>query len=416
MDKPIVEARNLSKVYRLGKIGMTSLRDEVARIFASEKHRKTGDFWALQDVSFEVARGEVLGIIGRNGAGKSTLLKILSRVTEPSSGSAVLRGRVASLLEVGTGFHQELSGRENVYLNGAILGMKRSEIRARFDEIVAFSEMEKQIDTPVKRYSSGQAVRLAFAVAAHLEAEILIVDEVLAVGDHYFQRKCLSKMQDVAGGGRTVLFVSHNLPVQLSLCQHGLFLNGGKVALAAPIREAVDAYLKFEKEEEGVPGGTRGEVGPEAKLVIDSVRVCTEDNVERDAFHSDEQIKLEITYRVLRPGVGYNVSFHLYHLEYGCIFTSCRMDDLGLNALDAECHAGKYRCMVSLPVEQLRGGDYYITVDAAIPRKEVLDRYERQISFRLVDTTSMESVLRENRPGSIFVKLPWTVETCEEWK
>ena len=201
------------------------------------------EFWALKDVSFEVKQGEVLGIIGRNGAGKSTLLKILSRITEPTAGRVTLRGRVASLLEVGTGFHPELTGRENIYLNGAILGMTRAEIRRKFDEIVAFAEVERFLDTPVKRYSSGMYVRLAFAVAAHLEPEILIVDEVLAVGDAEFQKKCLGKMSEVSRGGRTVLFVSHNMSAVLQLTQRAILLSGGNVAYVGDSQSAVDRYM-----------------------------------------------------------------------------------------------------------------------------------------------------------------------------
>ena len=201
------------------------------------------DFWALRDVSFEVKQGEVVGIIGRNGAGKSTLLKILSRITEPTEGRVTLRGRVASLLEVGTGFHPELTGRENIFLNGAILGMGRAEIRKKFDEIVAFAEVEKFLDTPVKRYSSGMYVRLAFAVAAHLEPEILIVDEVLAVGDAEFQRKCLGKMQEVSRGGRTVLFVSHQMAAVQNLCQTGILLAQGRIVQIGPIHDVVKHYL-----------------------------------------------------------------------------------------------------------------------------------------------------------------------------
>jgi len=201
------------------------------------------EFWALKDVSFEVKRGEVVGIIGRNGAGKSTLLKILSRITEPSEGRVTLRGRVASLLEVGTGFHPELTGRENIFLNGAILGMSKAEIRKKFDEIVAFAEVERFLDTPVKRYSSGMYVRLAFAVAAHLEPEILVVDEVLAVGDAEFQKKCLGKMKDVATGGRTVLFVSHNMGAVQSLCSKGLLLSKGRLEHKGPVRETIQQYV-----------------------------------------------------------------------------------------------------------------------------------------------------------------------------
>ncbi len=207
-------------------------------------------FWALNDVSFEIGKGEVTGVIGRNGAGKSTLLKILSRITEPTTGTAKIYGRVGALLEVGTGFHPELTGRENVYLNGAILGMKRTEITRKFDEIVAFAEIEKFINTPVKHYSSGMYVRLAFSVAAHLEPEILLVDEVLAVGDTAFQKKCLGKMDDVAKQGRTVLFVSHNMGLMQSICQHGIFLQAGRIKAIGTISEAVDAYLQTLEEAE----------------------------------------------------------------------------------------------------------------------------------------------------------------------
>ncbi len=257
MSDPIIRAEGLSKKYVIGcgrQERYSALRDVVtsgiahltraSADFAFGRRRQSGgemeDFWALKDISFEFERGDVVGIIGRNGAGKSTLLKILSRITEPSAGRVEIRGRVASLLEVGTGFHPELTGRENIYLNGAILGMKRAEIRRKFDEIVAFAEVEKFLDTPVKRYSSGMYVRLAFAVAAHLEPEILVVDEVLAVGDAEFQRKCLGKIKRVAGEGRTVLFVSHNLATVRALCNRGLLLAGGTV-----IRDdTVDAVIR----------------------------------------------------------------------------------------------------------------------------------------------------------------------------
>ena len=225
-----------------------ALRDVIANkakgIFnRAETKSSTEEFWALKDVSFEIKHGDVVGIIGRNGAGKSTLLKLLSRITEPTTGKIRLRGRVASLLEVGTGFHPELTGRENIFLNGAILGMSKAEITRKFDEIVAFAEVEKFLDTPVKRYSSGMYVRLAFAVAAHLEPEILIVDEVLAVGDASFQKKCLGKMQDVSKGGRTVLFVSHNMGAVASLCKTGIWMQKGQVMKIGGAREIVDEYL-----------------------------------------------------------------------------------------------------------------------------------------------------------------------------
>jgi lipopolysaccharide transport system ATP-binding protein len=258
----VIRAEGLGKSYLIGheaeREHYTALRDVLARGARSLARSAAGllrgrqivagdrieQFWALKDVSFEVKRGEVVGIIGRNGAGKSTLLKILSRITEPSAGRVTIKGRVASLLEVGTGFHPELTGRENIYLNGAILGMTRAEIRAKFDAIVAFAEVERFLDTPVKRYSSGMYVRLAFAVAAHLEPEILVVDEVLAVGDAEFQRKCLGKMGEVASGGRTVLFVSHNMAAVRNICSRSLLLRNGQLMRDAPTDDVVDAYVE----------------------------------------------------------------------------------------------------------------------------------------------------------------------------
>ena len=252
----VIRAEELSKQYTLGRKsrpGGRTLRDTIADAAAGRARRlwmssRNGAerplLWALRDVSFEIARGEVVGVIGRNGAGKSTLLKIFSRVTEPTSGRATIRGRVGSLLEVGTGFHGELTGRENVFLYGAILGMRRAEINARFDEIVSFAEIERFLDTPVKRYSTGMTVRLAFAVAAHLEPEILLVDEVLAVGDAGFQRKCIGKMSEVADEGRTVLFVSHNMALMQSLCRRGIFLERGAIHTDGTIEEAVMSYLR----------------------------------------------------------------------------------------------------------------------------------------------------------------------------
>jgi lipopolysaccharide transport system ATP-binding protein len=259
--QPTIQVENVSKQYRLGKGGSDdyhtlreALADSARWVWNHVRGKRNGlggpptgsgvnSFWALKDVSFEVRPGEVVGIIGRNGAGKSTLLKILSRIVEPTSGRAVVRGRMGSLLEVGTGFHPELTGRENIFLNGAILGMTRREIIRKFDEIVAFSEIEQFLDTPVKRYSSGMYVRLAFAVAAHLEPEILLVDEVLAVGDLAFQRKCLGKMGEVSREGRTVFFVSHNMPAVEALCDRGVWLKGGRLVMDAPARECVQAYV-----------------------------------------------------------------------------------------------------------------------------------------------------------------------------
>jgi lipopolysaccharide transport system ATP-binding protein len=257
---PIISVENLSKQYRIGtKLPYKTFREAImsvvtspARLFNKNRSGENNTIWALKDVSFEVQEGEVLGIIGRNGAGKTTLLKILSRVTEPTEGEVRIRGRVGSLLEVGTGFHPELTGRENIFLNGAILGMRKEEIKRKFDEIVAFAEIEKFLDTPVKRYSSGMYVRLAFAVAAHLEPEILLVDEVLAVGDAAFQKKCLRKMGDVAKEGRTVLFVSHNMASIQNLCHRCLLLCNGNVSYNGSVDEAVEQYFQISISKETV--------------------------------------------------------------------------------------------------------------------------------------------------------------------
>jgi lipopolysaccharide transport system ATP-binding protein len=287
----VIRAEGLGKKYVIGHAAererYVALRDVLAR-GARNLWRKTADmtrgraifagdtfeeFWALKNVSFEVKRGEVLGIIGRNGAGKSTLLKILSRITEPSEGRVTINGRVASLLEVGTGFHPELTGRENIYLNGAILGMTHAEIRRKFDEIVAFAEIEKFLDTPVKRYSSGMYVRLAFAVAAHLDPEILVVDEVLAVGDTVFQKKCLGKMSEVAGGGRTVLFVSHNLTAIDHLCGRALWLKKGRLATDARAHEVIATYQNFRFSQSACPLVKRGDRAGNGKLRFTEMRI-----------------------------------------------------------------------------------------------------------------------------------------------
>ena len=303
--RPIIELHGISKKYRLGRIGSTSIRDSVERTWnrlrGSNTSRKIsrGDFWALRDLSFTIQPGEMVGIIGQNGAGKSTLLKILSRITEPTKGEAVLRGRPASLLEVGTGFHPDLSGRENIFLNGAILGMRTREIRAKFDEIVAFSEVEQFIDTPVKRYSSGMYVRLAFAVAAHLEPEILLVDEVLAVGDAAFQKKCLGKMGDVARQGRTVLFVSHNMASILALCERVILLKAGTMLGNGPTQEIVRGYLKSTISEEIVALDQRADRNGDGSARMISIKI---ESIESGHFvTSTSRMKFSVAYKSDRP-------------------------------------------------------------------------------------------------------------------
>lgn len=280
----VIEVENLAKRYHLGRA-----------VGTRRGTAKETEFWALRDVSFTVQRGEVVGIVGRNGAGKSTLLKILSRITEPTSGRARLRGRVASLLEVGTGFHPDLTGRENIFLNGAILGMKRAEIARKFDEIVAFAEIERFLDTPVKRYSSGMYVRLAFAVAAHLEPEILIIDEVLAVGDSAFQKKCLGKMDEVARGGRTVLFVSHNMSAVQSLCSHAVLLEEGRVAAIGEPQPVLARYLQ--RGGEDAQTWRRDDDAATAPLQFESAHAHVEDVAPLQKLHLELGLRSTATHR-----------------------------------------------------------------------------------------------------------------------
>jgi lipopolysaccharide transport system ATP-binding protein len=327
--RSIITVENLSKEYRIGTRGASygTLRDSLVRGIRApfskrqSKGRKGAEtIWALKDVSFEVKPGEVVGIIGRNGAGKSTLLKVLSRIVEPTTGNVKLFGRVGSLLEVGTGFHPELSGRENIYLNGAILGMKRAEIEGKFDEIVAFAEIEKFIDTPVKHYSSGMYMRLAFGVAAHLEPEILIVDEVLAVGDASFQKKCLGKMNDVAQKGRTVLFVSHNLTALQSICRRAIWLNNGEMADDGDANHVVTRYLSTTantvleqtwKDAHSAPGND--------EVKLRSVRVLTDSLAAEPHITVRTPIKLEFEFWNYEANTSLNICCILYNQENVCV-------------------------------------------------------------------------------------------------
>lgn len=320
MSDIVINAESLGKRYTIGhqtrRGGGTTFREALiqnaqnlwnkTRDLARGKSIIQGDtqeeVWALKDVSFEIRRGEAVGIIGRNGAGKSTLLKILSRITEPTEGRVTIRGRVASLLEVGTGFHSELTGRENIYLNGTILGMTRAEIRRKFDEIVAFAEVEKYLDTPVKRYSSGMYVRLAFAVAAHLEPEILVVDEVLAVGDAQFQKKCLGKMGDVATEGRTVLFVSHNLAAVENLCNTGIVLKKGELILSAKAEDAISYYLNsFSEDQNNTELRLREDRKGEGKVRITHIGFEDDQGNQIAAFPIGINIIFKIDYEASEP-------------------------------------------------------------------------------------------------------------------
>jgi lipopolysaccharide transport system ATP-binding protein len=327
MSKAVISVENLSKCYKLGisrdpypsirEAIMGAIKSPLTNLRAlSEKGTEKEMFWALKDVGFEVNRGEVIGVIGSNGAGKSTLLKILSRITEPTSGRVVLRGRVASLLEVGTGFHPELTGRENVYLNGSILGMAKSEIDRKFDEIVAFAEISRFLDTPVKRYSSGMYVRLAFAVAAHLEPEILIVDEVLAVGDAEFQKKCLGKMQEVASGhGRTVLFVSHNMSAVQRLCPRSIFLRKGELIADGPSPEVVRKYLTVLSDGAATSLTEHNpERGGSGALRLTSVRMLNDAGQAMQKVVAGEPMNIEVRYK--NPGNINRANIHFYFYNH----------------------------------------------------------------------------------------------------
>jgi lipopolysaccharide transport system ATP-binding protein len=365
------------------------------------------DFWALRDVSFEVKRGEVIGIIGRNGAGKSTLLKMMSRITEPSEGRIELDGRVASMLEVGTGFHPELSGRENIFLNGAVLGMRHAEIKRRFDEIVAFADVENFLDTPVKRFSSGMYLRLAFAVAAHLETENLIVDEVLAVGDAEFQRKCLGKMTEVARGGRTVLFVSHNMGAIRRLTQRCILLEHGRMALDAPVQEVIDAYLT--QASEGLGGVfVRGTPRP-AERPFFVERVTTRREPGGDPAHQfdcDESVFICVDYTMTRKIPALYAYLTLQRLD-GTMVYEGDSTDAAVNPLKTG-GAGPGVLTVEIPPRILGAGNYQIylgiasDIDPMGPRIDVPGIVGE---FRLDDPSTR---LGNRRAGYLSLRLKWT--------
>jgi lipopolysaccharide transport system ATP-binding protein len=395
MSDVAIKVEGLSKKYRIGvrQERHDTLRDQIVsnlksifgHCLASQQTRVPDSIWALKDVSFEVKQGEVLGIIGRNGAGKSTLLKILSRITEPTAGRIEISGRVASLLEVGTGFHPELTGRENVYFNGAILGMKKSEIDRKFDEIVAFAEVEKFIDTPVKRYSSGMYVRLAFAVAAHLDSEVLILDEVLAVGDMSFQRKCLGMMEQTAKGGKTVLFVSHNMLAIQSLCTRGIFLNNGSIVFSGPTSQAVNKYLESVKELQIQPIDSRQDRLGGHEFRFTGLQFLNPETMKPwNTLMSGQSVVIRIGYRNLSgkvlDDVGVGIAFYarggsllfscrsravgvsLQGIGPGDGFTDCIMDRFPLKEgyYSINLYAEKHQ----IPLDDLREG-YGITVEAA---------------------------------------------------
>ncbi len=439
MPETVIRVENLSKQYVLGKNGSSDgLRHVIHNLAtapfrwlkkpASGTGRETLDarnlevkgrqqpetFWALKDVSFEIKQGEVMGIIGRNGAGKSTLLKILSRITEPTQGRVEITGRVASLLEVGTGFHPELTGRENIFLNGAILGMSRAEIKKKFDEIVAFSEVEKFLDTPVKRYSSGMYVRLAFAVAAHLEPEILIVDEVLAVGDASFQKKCLGKMQDVSKGGRTVLFVSHNLAAVANLCSRGLILCQGSVELDCHARQAVEHYLQLVETKSGEVEWQNDSNAPTTENIrLRSVRILSAGK-KTGEVHIDKPFDVQIEFETLKPSLTVSAGLHLLHPLGGEVLSTVNWPSASLEPVD-KFHGkalplGRYTSTCTIPGFFLNEGEYSLNVVLFAPKNKV-DMVEKQvIRFNVVETGAVHADWGDGWIGVVRPRFAWQSE------
>lgn len=418
-----IQAENISKEYRIGGIQAPyrTLRDSITDIFMSPFRRAArllrGEaygaaeldetIWALKDISFNVGYGDVVGIIGRNGAGKSTLLKIFSRITEPSEGWVRIRGRVGSLLEVGTGFHPELTGRENVFLNGAILGMSKAEIKRKFDEIVGFAEVEKFIDTPVKHYSSGMQVRLAFAVAAHLEPEILIVDEVLAVGDISFQRKCMGKMHDVSDEGRTVLFVSHNMGAITQLCKSCVWLEGGQVRDIGDTQHIVTEYLKSsyvadEQAEVVFP------INEKKRAQILRVRLKNKDGIVVKTFDCDHPITISFDIQVNQVIPGLYSHMNISTVD-GLVLMISYSYDNDPNPLDG-LQPGRYEVQAIIPPRLFGHGDYRIYLSIAQPyaSEPTLDAPQTFITFSLDDVTSKKG---NERPGHLSTLLVYDVES-----
>lgn len=426
-----IRVQHLSKRYRIGtaqtRFRYGLLRDvlvDVAtspvRLIRSISGRSSGGspgnsyIWALDDVSFDLEEGRVLGIVGRNGAGKSTLLKVLSRVTEPTKGEVTVRGRVGSLLEVGTGFHPELTGRENIYMNGAVLGMHRAEIDRKFDEIVAFSEVEQFVDTPVKRYSSGMYLRLAFSVAAHLEPEILVVDEVLAVGDAEFQKKCLGKMGDVAQQGRTVLFVSHNMSAILRLTQETLVLKQGRMIKRAPTQEAVDYYLASGQADTGERLWDANEI-PAAAAPFRPIALRLRDRLGNivDTIRSTEPAGLELEYELTAPLKGLRVGMYLSTMRGEYVLTTFDVDDARRFEQFGARKAGHYLSRCTLPADLLNEGRYAVGVNASSfgVRRYFMD--ENALSFNVDISGAPGTQWPELRHGPVRPRLDWQIEKVE---
>lgn len=421
---PAIEVRDVWKLYHFGRLGYGSLRHDLQSWWARLRGREDPNqslvprasdpegsgaegeaFWALRGVSLSIEPGEVVGIVGRNGAGKSTLLKILSRVTAPTRGEARLRGRVASLLEVGTGFHPELTGRENVFLNGAILGMSRAEVARKFESIVEFAGLRAFVDTPVKRYSSGMYVRLAFAVAAHLEPEILLVDEVLAVGDLEFQKRCLGRLAAIASEGRTVLFVSHNLGAVSNLCPRALLLSGGELACHGATEEVLRRYMsegsrRAESRFEEAPAGAEA-------WLVEAAAEPDEGNAESAPVGSPITVRLLVGSRARLEGV--ELSLRVERQDGQRVFTTSYSDATG----EALLEEGLWRYSLRIPGSFLAPGTYFGTVGIHRPNVEMLALYEQALSFTIVETGSDLWKYRATDYGVVLLRAPWSKRRAE---
>jgi lipopolysaccharide transport system ATP-binding protein len=418
----MIEIDGVSKRYKIGGLhpGYVTLREAMAKAVLSPLRaiRRSGSsdhqfLWALKDIDLSIQRGETVGIIGHNGAGKSTLLKILSRVTKPTHGSVSLYGRVGSLLEVGTGFHPDLTGGENIYLNGAVLGMRRAEISRKFDEIVAFAEIEKFIETPVKFYSSGMYVRLAFSVAAHLEPEILIMDEVLAVGDSAFQQKCLDKMREIRRQGHTILFVSHNMPAITRLCKRAILLEHGTITSDGLPHDVVNAYLnstwkvgaeRLWQEPHSAPGNDAARVT--------SARVKSEDGSTTAAVDIRRPIEIEIGYTISIPGA-YTPRIDLYNEDGTQVFSS---HDVSEEWVRTERPAGQYSSSVRIPGNLLSEGSYLVSIslESHAPVTRIHATAQNAVAFQVVDRQEPGAARGDFAgpiAGVVRPLLPWTTET-----
>jgi lipopolysaccharide transport system ATP-binding protein len=420
MSEYVIRADTLGKRYKIGAVVNRSptLRDAIVntatwpiRALRGKLPPSKDEIWALRGVTFEVKQGQVLGVIGRNGAGKSTLLKVLSRITEPTEGQVEITGRVGSLLEVGTGFNPELTGRDNIFLNGAILGMKRREIARKFDEIVEFSGVEKFIDTPVKRYSSGMYLRLAFSVAAHLEPEILVVDEVLAVGDAEFQRKCLGKMSDVAQEGRTVLFVSHNMSAILRLTEEAIVLDKGKLVRRAPTQEAVEFYMASGYSQSSERLWHEDEIPESAHPFRPiSLKVVDAQGQVNDSVRSIDPLTVEMEYQLDKPIQGLRVGLYLLTVRGDLVFTSFDTDSPKEYEKFSSRPAGRYVSRCQIPADFFNEGQYILGVNASSYRVKRYFQDDHALSFSVDAMGAPGKQWGEVRLGTIRPRLKWQIE------